>query len=82
MSMILLKPPPYILNMYVRLRTPHLLKPSYKSFYAIGANEASLYFRHLKLYLCFHLIKLSSHYRVAVISLSQCYCLDYVHHVY
>jgi len=71
MPVILLKPPPYILNIYIRLRAPRLLRPSYKSPYAIKADEASLYFRHLELCPCFHLIKLSGRCRVAIIVLSS-----------
>jgi len=66
---ILLKPPLYILNIYIRLYIPRLLRPFYKLLYAIKADEASLCFRHLELYLYFHLIKPSSRYRVAIAAL-------------
>jgi len=71
MPVILPKPPPYMLNIYIRLRAPRLLRPSYKSPYAIGADEASLCFRHLELCPCFHLVKPSSRCRVAVAALSS-----------
>jgi len=54
MPVIPLKPSLYILNIYVRLRILRLLRPSYKSPYAIGAIEAGLCFRHLELCLCCH----------------------------
>ena len=67
MSIISLKPPLYILNIYVKLRALRLLKSFYKLPYIIKANETSLCFRHLKLYLYFYLIRPSSHCCVAVI---------------
>jgi len=82
MPMIPLKPPPYILNIYIRLRAPRLLKPFYKLSYVIGADEAGLCFRHLELCLYFHLVKLFSRYRVAVTSLLQCCRLGRAHHAY
>jgi len=82
MPMIPLKPPPYILNIYIKLRAPRLLRPSYKLFYAIGADKASLYFRHLKLCPYFHLIKPSGRYRVAITSLSQRCRLGRAHYTY